>query len=236
MSSGKILVIDDEPQIRRVMRMTLSAAGYEVTDARTSEEGLQRVRTELPDLVLLDMNLPDMSGLDCCRSIREGCSIPIVILSVRSSDRDKVDALNAGADDYVTKPFSMEELLARIRAVLRRTPNSPEAGPRRISLDHLEIDFDARRVKTGDKQVHLTPKEFDLLRYLVAHAGRPVSHRRLLQAVWGPDYGSQVEYLRVFINQIRKKIEPDAANPKYLITERWFGYRFVMPESEAAKS
>ncbi len=236
MSTGKILVIDDEPQIRRVMRVTLSAAGYEVSDARTSEEGLQRLRAELPDLVLLDMNLPDMSGLDTCRAIREGCSIPIVILSVRNSERDKVDALNVGADDYVTKPFSMEELLARIRAVLRRTPNSPEAGPRRLSLDHLEIDFDARRVKTGDVLVHLTPKEFDLLRCLVAHTGRPVSHRRLLQAVWGPDYGSQVEYLRVFVNQIRKKIEPDASNPRYLLTERWFGYRFVVPESDNAKS
>ncbi len=233
MSTGKILVIDDEPQIRRVMRVTLSAAGYEVTDARTSGEGLQQVRSELPDLVLLDMNLPDMSGLEACRAIRDGSSTPIVILSVRNSERDKVDALNAGADDYVTKPFSMEELLARIRAVLRRTPNSPEAGPRRILVDHLEIDFDARRVTAGGKQVHLTPKEFDLLRFLVANAGRPVSHRRLLQAVWGPDYGSQVEYLRVFINQLRKKIEPDAANPRYLQTERWFGYRFSMPDPES---
>ncbi len=236
MNTGKILVIDDEPQIRRVMRMTLSAAGYEVTDAKTSVEGLQQLRAELPDLVLLDMNLPDMSGLEACRAIRNGSSIPIVILSVRNGERDKIDALNAGADDYVTKPFSMEELLARIRAVLRRTPNSPEAGPRRVSLDGLEIDFDARRVKAGDKVIHLTPKEFDLLRHLVANAGRPVSHRRLLQAVWGPDYGSQVEYLRVFINQIRKKIEPDAANPKYLVTERWFGYRFVLPDSASALS
>lgn len=230
MSTGKILVVDDEPQIRRVMRMTLSASGYEVIDAKTSEEGIQRIREELPDLVLLDMNLPDVSGLESCRVIRSSSDIPVVILSVRNSERDKVDALNSGADDYVTKPFSMDELLARIRAVLRRHPSSPEAGPRCIKFDHVEIDFDARRVKAGGKLIHLTPKEFDLLRYLVAHAGQPVSHRKLLQAVWGPDYGSQVEYLRVFINQIRKKIEPDAASPKYLLTERWFGYRFVLPE------
>jgi len=230
MSSAKILVIDDEPQIRRVMRMILSASGYEVIDAKTSEEGVQKMREELPDLVLLDMNLPDVSGLDTCRVIRGGSDIPVVVLSVRNSDRDKVDALNSGADDYVTKPFSMEELLARIRAVLRRHPGSPEAGPRFIKLERMEIDFDARRVKAGDRPIHLTPKEFDLLRYLVAHAGQPVSHRRLLQAVWGPDYGSQVEYLRVFVNQIRKKIEPNAAYPRYLLTERWFGYRFVPPE------
>ncbi len=236
MITGKILVVDDEPQIRRVMKMTLSAHGYEVVDARSSEEGLERMRKELPNLVLLDMNLPNMGGLDTCRAIRTSSDIPIVILSVRNTERDKVQALDAGADDYVTKPFSMEELLARIRAVMRRTPTSPGAGPRVVVIDNVEINFEARLVKAGETQLHFTPKEFELLRYLVLHAGQPVPHRKLLQAVWGPDYGSEVEYLRVFINQIRKKIEPDASNPKYIVTEPWFGYRFVMPENAVSQS
>ncbi len=236
MNAGKILVVDDEPQIRRVMRTTLSKHGYEVVDARSGKEALARLREELPDLVLLDLNLPGIGGLEACRTIRAGSEIPIIVLSVRSSEKDKVLALDAGADDYVTKPFSVEELLARIRAALRRVPASPEAGPRHLVLDDLKVDFEARKVTVRETEVHLTPKEFELFRYLVAHAGQPVPHRKLLQAVWGPDYGHEVEYLRVFVNQLRKKIEPDISNPKYILTEPWIGYRFEAPTVGLSKS
>jgi two-component system KDP operon response regulator KdpE len=226
-SAGKILVVDDDPQIRRVMKATLVAHHYEVVEARTGEDALQRIPEEMPNLVLLDMNMPGMDGLETCRTIRAGSEIPVIILSVRSNEKDKVAALDAGADDYVTKPFSIEELLARIRATLRRSPASPEGGPRTFNAAGLEIDFEARTVRVRGKDVRLTPKEFDLLRYLVAHAGKPVTHRELLQAVWGPDYGDEPEYLRVFINQVRKKIEANPAQPKHIVTEPWVGYRFV---------
>ena len=227
MSAGRILVVDDDPQIRRVMRATLSGQHYEVLEARNGDEALARFREALPDLVLLDMNMPGMDGLETCRALRAGSEAPIIILSVRNTERDKVAALDAGADDYVTKPFGMEELLARIRAALRRSPTGPETGPRTFSVGELEVDFEARRVRTAGREVRLTPKEFDLLRYLVAHAGKPVPHRELLQSVWGPDYGEETEYLRVFVNQLRKKIEPDPARPRYLLTEPWVGYRFA---------
>ena len=230
MSAGKILFVDDEPQIRRVMRTALSRTGYEVVDARNGKEALSNLRSELPHLVLLDFNLPDLSGIEMCRMIREGSEVPIIILSVRNSEKDKIQALDAGADDYITKPFSIDELLARIRAAMRRMPISPDAGPRSLVQGDLMIDFESRRIVVRDTEVHLTPKEFDLLRYLVAHAGQPVRHRRLLQAVWGPDYGHEIEYLRVFINQLRKKIETDISNPRYIITEPWIGYRFALPE------
>src|SRR5690349_12869083 len=170
MSAGKILVVDDDPQIRRVMRATLSGQHYEVIEARNGEEALQRFRDELPDLVLLDMNMPGMDGLETCRLLRQGSEAPILILSVRNTERDKVAALDAGADDYVTKPFGMEELLARIRAAMRRAPASPEGGPHSISGENLQIDFDTRRVRVSGKDVRLTPKEFELLRHLVANA------------------------------------------------------------------
>jgi two-component system, OmpR family, KDP operon response regulator KdpE len=226
-SAGKILVVDDDPQIRRVMRATLSGQHYEVLEARNGEEALERFREALPDLVLLDLNMPGMGGLEACRSLRVGSEAPIIILSVRNTEKDKVAALDAGADDYVTKPFGMEELLARIRAALRRAPAGPEGGPHAFAAGELEIDFDARRVRVAEREVRLTPKEFELLRYLVAHAGKPVPHRELLQAVWGPDYGEETEYLRVFINQLRKKIEKDPGKPQYVLTEPWVGYRFA---------
>jgi two-component system KDP operon response regulator KdpE len=226
-SAGKILVVDDDPQIRRVMKATLVAHHYEVVEARTGENALERIPQEMPNLVLLDMNMPGMDGLETCRAIRGGSEIPVIILSVRNSEKDKVAALDAGADDYVTKPFGIEELLARIRAALRRSPSSAEGGPRSFSSKDLEIDFETRTVRTRGKEVRLTPKEFDLLRYLVAHAGKPVTHRELLQAVWGPDYGDEPEYLRVFINQVRKKIEANPAQPRHIVTEPWVGYRFV---------
>jgi two-component system KDP operon response regulator KdpE len=167
--------------------------------------------------------------LETCRSLRHGSDIPVIILSVRNTEKDKVAALDAGADDYVTKPFSIEELLARIRAALRRSSASTENGPHPISSPDLQIDFETRHVHARGADVRLTPKEFELLRYLVSHAGKPVTHRELLQAVWGPDYGDEPEYLRVFINQVRKKIEPEPAKPRYIVTEPWVGYKFVTP-------
>jgi len=227
LSAGKILVVDDDPQIRRVMKATLVGHSYEVTEARTGEEALESLPGDMPNLVLLDMNMPGMGGLETCRAIRAGSDIPVVILSVRNSEKDKVAALDAGADDYVTKPFGIEELLARIRAAMRRSPSSPEGGPRTYASGDLEIDFETRHVRAQGRDVRLTPKEFDLLRYLVMHAGKPVPHRELLQAVWGPDYGDEPEYLRVFVNQVRKKIEANPSKPKYIVTEPWVGYRFV---------
>jgi two-component system KDP operon response regulator KdpE len=229
-SAGKILVVDDDPQIRRVMKVALVNHGYEAVEARSGEDALELLTPEMPNLVLLDMNMPGMDGLETCRAIRSGSDIPVIILSVRNTDRDKVAALDAGADDYVTKPFSMEELLARIRAAMRRSPHSPEGGPKTFSAPGLEIDFETRRVHANDKDVRLTPKEFELLRYLVSNAGKPVPHRELLQAVWGPDYGDEPEYLRVFVNQVRKKIEANPGKPKFILTEPWVGYRFAAPE------
>lgn len=233
MSAGHILVVDDDPQIRRVMRTTLIGHSYEVSDARSGEEALDRLREDSFDLVLLDINMPGMSGLETCRTIRSGESslgLAIIMLTVRNTERDKVEALDAGADDYVTKPFSTPELLARIRAALRRLPAGPEAGPERINLGAAEINFAFRQATVRGHTVHLTPKEFDLLSYLIAHPNRTVTHRELLQAVWGPDYGEELEYLRVFVNRLRKKIEPDPARPRYLVTEAWAGYRFSLPD------
>jgi len=233
MSSGRILVVDDEPQIRRVLRATLTGHGYEFHEARTGEEALEAIRASRFDLVLLDVNMPGMGGLETCRAIRSGSEVAIIMLTVRDSEQDKVAALDAGADDYVTKPFSTPELLARIRAALRRMPSSPEGGPQSVQLDDIEINLATRRVIANGREVRLTPKEFGLLQYLLANPNVPIPHGRLLQAVWGPDYGDQVEYLRVFMNQLRKKIEPDPAHPKYLLTEPWVGYRFALPEKQS---
>jgi two-component system KDP operon response regulator KdpE len=229
MTSGKILVVDDEPQIRRVLRATLSAQGYEVFDAKTGEDALLAIRDQRFDLILLDMNMPGMGGLAACREIRSGSDAAIIMLTVRNSEQDKVTALDAGADDYVTKPFGMPELLARIRAALRRLPVTQPSGGELINLDGVIIDLPNRRVRKDGKEIRLTPKEFDLLNYLAANPNIPIPHTKLLQAVWGPDYGDQVEYLRVFINQLRRKIEPDPSKPRYLLTEPWVGYRFALP-------
>jgi len=228
-SGAKILVVDDEPQIRRMMRATLTGSGHQVDEARTGEEALEKFRAFLPDLVLLDLNMPGMGGLEACRAMRSGSDVPIIILTVRNAEKEKVEALDAGADDYVCKPFGMQELLARIRAALRRAPSSPESGPPGFVSEDLEIDFADRRVRVNGNPVRLTPKEFELLRHLVSRGGKPVPHRELLQAVWGPDYGDETDYLRVFINHLRKKIEADPAHPKYVLTEPWVGYRFAIP-------
>jgi two-component system KDP operon response regulator KdpE len=229
MSSARIMVVDDDPQIRRVLRTALVAQGYEIVVARNGEEALEKLRDEKLDLVILDMNMPGMNGLETCRMIRSTSDIAIIMLTVRDSEVDKVEALDAGADDYVTKPFGSPELLARIRAAFRRSPLlSTEAQV--IRLDDLEINFSLRRIVLRDREVRLTPKEFDLLQYMVAHPNVPLTHTKLLQSVWGPDYGDEVEYLRVFINQLRKKIEKNPSAPKYLLTEPWVGYRFHFPQ------
>src|ERR1700689_5003496 len=219
MTSAKILIVDDEPQIRRVLRTTLTSQGYTVAEARTGDEALEQIRVERPDLILLDVNMPGISGLETCREIRASSDIPIIMLTVRGTEKDKVQALDAGADDYVTKPFGSEELMARIRAGLRRAAPA-ESMPPFVSSE-LKIDFEKRVVSLKGQAVRLTPKEFELLRHLVANQGKAQGHRRLLQAVWGPDYGEETEYLRVFINQLRKKIEPDPKNPRYIHTEPW---------------
>jgi two-component system KDP operon response regulator KdpE len=225
MSGGRILVVDDQAQIRRFMRATLATAGYEVGDAKSGEEAIEKLREFRPDLVLLDANMPGMGGLAACREIRTGANVAIVMLTVRNSEQDKVAALDAGADDYVTKPFSTPELMARIRAALRRVP-SPPSSPVRFRVGNLAVDFAARTVTQGSTTAHLTPKELDLLRYLAQHANEAVPHRELLQAVWGPDYGDQVDYLRVFIKTLRRKIEANPESPELIVTEPWVGYRF----------
>jgi two-component system KDP operon response regulator KdpE len=207
------------------MRTTLATSGYEVDDAKTGEEALEKVRKFRPDLVVLDVNMPGMGGFAACRAIRNDTNIAIIMLTVRNSEADKVGALDAGADDFVTKPFSTPELLARIRAALRRVPVS-QSSPATLRVGQLVIDFAARTVANGAATMHLTPKELEILRYLTQHPNQVVTHRELLQAVWGPDYGDQVDYLRVFIKNLRKKMEANPDRPEYITTEPWVGYRF----------
>jgi two-component system, OmpR family, KDP operon response regulator KdpE len=232
MSLGRILVVDDEPQIRRIMRTTLTSAGYEVDDAKTGEEALEKVRYYRPDLILLDINMPGMGGIAACKELRMDPNVAIVMLTVHNTEAAKVEALDAGADDFITKPFSTPELLARIRAILRRAPATHTGGL--IRAGNLTIDFKARTVTQGSATMHLTPKELELLRYLTQHPNNAITHRELLQAVWGPDYGDQVDYLRVFIKSLRKKIEPNPDSPEFITTEPWVGYRFNLePENRS---
>jgi two-component system, OmpR family, KDP operon response regulator KdpE len=230
MSTATILIVDDEPQIRRVMRTTLTSHGYVALEAASGEEALEKMRAERPDLIVLDVNLPGISGLETCAAIRTSSDVPIIMLTIRNSERDKVQALDAGADDYVAKPFGVQELMARIRAALRRS--APGDSTPAFLIDDLKIDFEKRVVTVKNSPVRLTPKEFELLRHLVANQGKTLGHRRLLQAVWGPDYGEETEYLRVFINQLRKKIEPDPHKPRYILTEPWVGYKFDPPKDK----
>ena len=232
MSSAKILIVDDAQQVRRVLRTALSAEGYTIFEAGTGEEALESVRQSTPDAILLDVNMPGIGGLETCREIRRTMDIPILMLTVRNAERDKVMALDAGADDYVVKPFSMAELLARIRVALRR--RQPLEKVTSFSTKDFAVDFETRQVTVKGRDVHLTPKEFELLRHLISNAGKPITHRRLLQAVWGPDYGDEPEYLRVMINQLRKKIESDPGRPKLILTEPWVGYRFQAPREPRA--
>ena len=231
MSAAKVLVIDDDPQIRRVMRSTLTSHGYQVNDARTGEEGLEELRNSNYDLVLLDMNMPGLGGMETCRMIRSSSEIAIIMLTVNNSERQKVEALDAGADDYVTKPFSTPELLARIRATLRRLPQAPgQANLQPLVAEGVNVDLSSREVTVRGQTSRLTAREFELLSYLLARPNKTLAHRELLQAVWGPDYGNELEYLRVFINRLRKKIEPDPSKPRFLVTDAWAGYRFHLPQ------
>lgn len=226
MNSSRILVVDDEPQLRRALRSTLTALGFIVAEAASGEAALEMVRAEKFDLILLDINLPGLSGLETCRTMRTRSDVSILMLTVRDRTGDKIEALDAGADGYVTKPFDVNELLARIRAALRRVPVSTPGESEVVHLDGLEIHFHDRRVMVNGQVTRLTPTELDLLHYFVTHADSVLLHEKILQSVWGPDYGNEVEYLRVFVNQLRKKIEPDPARPRYILTEPWLGYRF----------
>jgi two-component system KDP operon response regulator KdpE len=229
---SRILVVDDEPQLRRTLRSTLSGLGFIVADAGTGEDAIGKLREEKFDLMLLDINMPGLSGIETCRAIRARSDIGVLMLTVRDRVEDKIQALDAGADGYVTKPFDINELLARIRATLRRSPASVFGDSRVLRLDRTEISFWERRVTVEGRVKRLTPTELDLLHYFVTHANSILPHEKILQAVWGPDYGNEVEYLRVFVNQLRKKIEPDPARPRYLLTEPWLGYRFAMNRAD----
>jgi len=219
----RILIIDDEPQITRVLRAALSEQGFDVRTANEPEEGLLLFRDWLPDLVVTDLMMPGLSGVEVCRSIRSHSAIPILVLSVRDHERSKVEALDAGADDYVTKPFGIQELLARIRAHLRRAPERTQAA---LEAGDFVVDATAHSISVLGKPIHLTPKEFDLLLHLTRHAGKVITHRALLTAVWGAQSAHQPEYLRVFIGQLRKKLEAETGK-QYIQTEPWVGYRFI---------
>jgi two-component system, OmpR family, KDP operon response regulator KdpE len=225
-SRRNVLVVDDEAQITRTLRTALSGNGYNVRTAGDGDEALEIMRGWPPDLVITDLSMPNMAGLELCSRIRTKSQVPIIVLSVRGEDRIKVEALDAGADDYVTKPFSLQELLARVRAGLRRAGASPTPDAMEISIGDFYVDLAKRVVKVRGREIHLTPKEFDLLIYMINHPGKVITHRALLAAVWGGNSTEQPEYLRVFINHLRKKIEPEEGSTQYIITEPWVGYRF----------
>jgi two-component system, OmpR family, KDP operon response regulator KdpE len=222
----RILVVDDERQITRVLSRGLTTQGYDVHTAADGEAALQTFSDWHPDLVVTDLSMPIMNGLELCRRLRAFSEVPIIVLSVKGEERAKVEALDAGADDYVTKPFGIDELLARIRATLRRVPTSPDGTRSVLEAGDFRIQLEERKLTIKDRDVHLTPKEYDLMVFLLRHQGKVLTHHALLGAVWGGDYTEQNEYLRVFIGQLRKKIETDPANPKYILTEPWIGYRF----------
>jgi two-component system KDP operon response regulator KdpE len=231
MDSGLILVVDDEIAIRHVLHTVLGSQGFETVEAARGEDALELVLDSPFDAVLLDVNMPGMNGIDTCRIMRKLLPrIPILMLSVRDSEDDKVRALNAGANDYITKPFRLREMVARIRAAMRwnRTPVVElDEGSPALRVGNIEIDPAHRTVKKADRAIHLTPKEFKLIHHLMTHAGHPIAHARLLNLIWGPDHGDDRDYLRTFVRQLRKKIEDDPSEPKYLLTEPGFGYRFV---------
>jgi two-component system, OmpR family, KDP operon response regulator KdpE len=228
--SGHILIVEDELQLRRTIRSILVAQGFDAWAAQTGAEALNLIRSEKFDLVLLDINLPDMTGLRVCREIRAGSNVAIVILTVRDSEEDKLAAFNVGADDYVTKPFQAAELVARIRAHLRRHVATTGLASDVLRFDECVIDFPRRTITRQGERISLSPKQFQLLRYLVNNRGKALSHRGLLQAVWGADYGEETNLLHAFIANLRKKIERNPSAPRYILTTPWFGYRFTVPE------
>ena len=221
---SRVLVVDDEPQITRVLRTVLSSQGYQVRTAGEGEAAMSNFNEWRPELVITDLYMPHMDGVELCRRIRAVSNVPIIVLSVKGEERSKVEALDSGADDYVTKPFGIDELLARVRAALRRSGG--EADVASFEVGDFRVDLATRRVHAGGQEVRLTPKEFDLFVYMARHPNRVITHRTLLEAVWGEGSQEQPEYLRVFMGQLRKKLEPDSSNPKYLVTEPWVGYRF----------
>jgi two-component system KDP operon response regulator KdpE len=230
-SQGKVLIVDDEPSIRRAIHSTFGTLGFDIAEAVNGEQALPLLRAENFDAVLLDINMPGMGGVAACKEIRRQFPrMAVLMLTVRDHEDDKVEALEAGADDYVTKPFPVRELVARVRAAVRRSHTAPTDGNRVITIGNITLDPLRRRVQKGGETVHLTPKEFDLLHHLMKHAGLPIMHARLLSAVWGPEYGGELEYLRTFMRQLRKKLEDDAAHPVYLLTDSHIGYRFKEPD------
>jgi two-component system KDP operon response regulator KdpE len=226
---ARILFIDDEAQVARAVRAGLALSGFSVEWAATGKEGMERIAQWRPDVVLLDLTLPDIDGLEVCRQVREWSQVPIIVLSVRTADADKVTALELGADDYITKPFSMNELIARIRVALRHVAERAGGTGRaaRFQTGGLAIDFERRQVTIDGAEVHLTPTEYEVLKYLATNAGKVITHRILLRAVWGPQYEDELQYLRVFIGHLRHKIEPDPARPRYLVTDPGVGYRLL---------
>jgi len=224
--AARILIVDDEPNIIATVAPLLRARGYEVLSAMTGRSALEAVELDKPDLIVLDLGLPDINGVEVCRQVRQTLSTPILVLSARGAEGDKVNALDAGADDYVTKPFGAEELLARIRAALRRA-ESPAPASEPLVRGDLVIDRERFRVLRGGEELRLTPKEFELLTFLAQHPGRVLTHRTILKAVWGPYLVDQPEHLRVLVGSLRKKVEPNPSTPKYILTEPWVGYRFA---------
>ena len=222
----RVLIVDDEPAIRRALRPPLAELGFQVFEASRGEEALQLLHANPVDVVLLDINMPGIGGIEVCRMMRKNSSkLPIIMLTVQGSEDRKVEALDAGADDYITKPFQLRELIARIRAAVRRNRQAEDDGSV-LMVGDVRLDSGRHLVQKKGKTVHLTPKQFELLQFLMANAGRPVPHGKLLRSVWGPEYGNELEYLRTFVRQVRIKIEDDPANPKYLLTESHIGYRF----------
>lgn len=227
MSNGaRILVVDDEPQIRRSLQVNLEDKGYPVMTAEKGEDALETFANRIPDVVIIDLLLPGMDGIQLTRCIRKQSAVPIIFLSAIGSETKKVEALETGADDYVTKPFSMEELLARIKSVLRRAAGSHKLEPVHVCGD-LSVNFDRREVRVANEQVKLTPTEYDLLKYMMENANKVLTHRTLLRAIWGPGYEDQAQYLRVFVGQLRKKIERTTAQPQFILTDPGVGYRFI---------
>ena len=231
MKKIKVLIVDDEPQILRALRTGLLAHGYDVVSAADGEEALDKAATELPDAVILDLNLPKLSGLDVCRGLREWSSVPIIVLSVRDAERDKVAALDLGADDYLTKPFGADELLARLRVALRHAPH--EAGPPEpvVRAGEVMIDLSRHMVKRGEDEVRLTATEYKLLAYLATNAGRVLTHTQILEHVWGSGYESETQNLRVYVSQLRRKLDPNSTQPQMITTEPGVGYRFIADET-----
>ena len=227
-TSARILVVDDEPQLTRVLRTGLKSRGYDVRAAADGLAGFEAFNDWHPDLVITDLAMPNVDGLELCRRLRAISTVPIIVLSAKGEEKTKIEALDLGADDFVTKPFGIDELLARVRASLRRSkaPAANEATQTTLDSGDFHVDLETREITVRGKSIHLTPKEFDLLVYFIKHSGKVLTHRTLLAALWGGNYVEQNEYLRVFVGNLRKKIEPDAASPRYILTEPWIGYRF----------